>query len=52
MRNINGECMAKFCWDGSPVDAFDCYCPDKPSDNNQKPTGGGATTITTKPVCL
>jgi hypothetical protein len=32
MRNVNGECIVKFCWDGSKVDSFDCWCPDPPPD--------------------
>jgi hypothetical protein len=34
MRNINGECFAKVCWDGSEIDPFDCWCPDPPNHND------------------
>ena len=42
MRNINGECFATVCWDGSEIDPFDCWCPDPPTDTDGGSSGGSS----------
>lgn len=53
MRNVNGECMASFCWNGMQVDPFDCWCPDPDStvDSGAASSGGGTQTTSKNPEC-
>ena len=63
MRNVNGECIATFCWNGQQVDPFDCWCPDPDTTIDSgtgsgggfgggASTGGGTSTITETPPCV
>ena len=52
MRNVNGQCMATFCWNGLEVDPFDCWCPDPPGTNSTNSNSSATRTSSiTLPVC-